>query len=112
MYEYQVRYIVQPPKRHQRDLRSGQTTMRVDETFSSHELLPGTFQALDLQNKGLMSVPAMFFYLNIEYMIIFGKLTSLRECQLSCTLILDLSRLKVPFTLAIFAAISSAIFFF
>ena len=34
----------------------GQTRIRVD----SHELLQGTFQALDEQNKGLMSVPTMF----------------------------------------------------
>ena len=31
--------------------------MRVDE---SHGLLQRTFQALDLQNKGLMNVPTMF----------------------------------------------------
>ena len=32
--------------------------MRVDE--SCHALLQGTFEALDEQNKGLMSVPTLF----------------------------------------------------
>jgi hypothetical protein len=39
-------------------LSGRQTRMRVDE--SCHALLQGTLEALDQQNKGLMSVPTMF----------------------------------------------------